>query len=51
MRRLLPKYELPKYARNLKRELSKTHKDFLASHGEGWLEPYRSAWDLIGEKV
>jgi hypothetical protein len=51
MRRLLPKYELPKYAKNLMHEPSKIHKDFLASHGEGWLERYRSAWDLIGEKV
>jgi hypothetical protein len=51
MRRLLPKYELPKYARKQMHEPSPLHKDFLNLHGEGWLEHYRSVWDLIGDKV
>ena len=51
MRRLLPKYELPKYARKQMHAPSPSHKEFLDSHGEGWLERYRNAWNLIGDKV
>jgi len=51
IRRLLPKYELARYARDLMHEPSQLHKDFLDLHGDGWLERYRNAWHLIGEKV
>ena len=51
MRRLLPKYELPRYAKNMGYRPSKKHEKFLKKHGEGWLEQYRNAWDLIGGKI
>ena len=51
MRRLLPKYELPGYAKRMGYKPSKRHEKFLKEHGEGWLEQYRNAWDLIWGKV
>lgn len=47
MRRLLPKYDLPQYAKRMGYQPSKQHKEFLKNYGEGWLEKYRDAWDLI----
>jgi len=51
MRRLLPKYELPRYAKKMGYRLSKNHEKFLREFGEGWLDQYRNAWGLILEKV
>ena len=51
MRRLLPKYELPKYAQKMQYQPSKAHKIFLETHGESWMEPYRNAWQLISKKL
>ena len=50
MRRLLPKYELPLYARKNDYRPSRKHQQFLNEHGDGWLEQYRDAWDLISQK-
>lgn len=51
MRRLLPKYELPRYAKKMGYRPSKRHEAFMKAFGEGWLEQYRNAWHLIGQKV
>lgn len=46
MRRLLPAYP-----RSDQMRLSKVQDEFMETHQEGWMEPYRSAWRLIGEEV
>jgi hypothetical protein len=51
MRRLLPKYELPGYAKKMGYQPSKKHEKFLIEFGEGWLEKYRNAWGLIGAEI
>ena len=47
MRRLLPKYELPAYAKKNNYQPSKKHQKFLNDYGDGWMEKYRNAWELI----
>ncbi len=51
MRRLLPKYELPAYAKKKAYEPTKQHQKFLKDYGAGWLEKYRNAWNLIAQKI
>ena len=51
MRRLLPKYELPAYAKKKAYVPSKKHQNFLKDYGDGWLEKYSNAWNLIARKV
>ena len=51
MRRLMPKYELPAYALKNGYQPSKQHQKFLKNYGEGWMEKYRSAWNLISQKI
>lgn len=51
MRRLLPKYEIPAYARTRDYQPTPQHKKFLEEYGEGWMEKYRDAWGLISENV
>jgi hypothetical protein len=50
MRRLLPKYELPAYARRMGYQPSSQHKKFMEEYGEGWMDKYRDAWSLISSK-
>lgn len=47
MRRLLPKYELPKYLKKSGYVPSQRYINFLKNHGDGWLESYRDAWHLL----
>ena len=42
---------LPIYSRNSRMRLTAEHDAFLESHGVGWLEPYRNAWNLIESRV
>jgi hypothetical protein len=51
MRRLLPKYVLPSYAEKMGYQPSKRHENFLKDFGEGWMEKYRNAWQLIGKQI
>ena len=51
MRRLLPKYELPAYAKKKAYLPSKEHQKFLKDYGDGWMEKYRNAWHLIAQKI
>ena len=51
MRRLLPKYELPAYAKKKAYLPSKEHQKFLKIYGDGWMEKYRNAWYLIAQKI
>ena len=51
MRRLLPKYELPAYAKKKGYAPSKHHQKFLKDYGEGWMEKYRDFWDLIAQRM
>ena len=51
MRRLLPKYELPAYAKKKSYVPSKQHQKFLKDYGSGWLEKYRNAWNQIEQKI
>jgi len=51
MRRLLPKYELPAYAKKKAYVPTKQHQKFLKDYGAGWLEKYRNAWNLIEQKI
>ena len=51
MRRLMPKYELPAYARKMEYRPSRQHQKFLKEYGDGWMEKYRNAWNLIAQKI
>ena len=51
LRRLLPKYELPAYAKKKAYVPSKKHQKFLKDYCDGWLEKYSNAWNLIARKV
>ncbi len=50
IRRLLPKYGLPAYAKKNAYMPSKEHQKFLKTYGDGWMEKYRDAWHLIAKK-
>ena len=47
LRRMLPKYELPKYAQKMGYRPPKKHAEFFESYAAGWMEKYRNAWHLI----
>ena len=51
MRRLLPKHELPAYAKKNNYQPSTKHQKFLKDYGDGWMEKYRNAWNLIAQKI
>ena len=51
MRRLLPKYDLPAYAKKRGYQPTPSHQKFLKQYGQGWIEKYRNAWNLIAHSV
>jgi len=42
---------LPCYPRNEQMKLSPEQETFMQNHGEGWLEKYRSNWNIIGNEL
>ena len=51
MRRLQPKYDLPAYAKKRGYQPKLSHQKFLKDYGEGWMEKYRNAWNLIAQSI
>ena len=51
MRRLLPNYDLPAYAKKRGYEPSHSHQKFLNEFGQGWMKKYHNAWNLIAQTI
>jgi hypothetical protein len=51
IRRLLPQYKLPFYLQKKGYKPTKHHQKFLKEYGEGWMEKYRNAWNLLAGKI